>query len=75
MDALRALATQDSFRQDIISNNIGNWIINGHYHSAYKSSPMKPLCQNSGPHPNALGKCLMNTPKLYTLVGTRQLLA
>ena len=30
MDALRALAGDD-YRQDIISNNIGEWIINGRY--------------------------------------------
>jgi hypothetical protein len=30
MDALQALAG-DKYRQDIISNDIGEWIINGQY--------------------------------------------
>jgi hypothetical protein len=31
MGALRSLVDRDKFRQDIISNNIGEWIINGRY--------------------------------------------
>ena len=30
MDALRALAC-DEYRQEVISNNLGEWIINGQY--------------------------------------------
>lgn len=30
MYALQAL-TDDEFRQDVISNNIGEWIVNGQY--------------------------------------------
>ena len=70
MDALRALAG-DTYRQDILSNDIGEWIINGRYLILLLKLPLlKPLFQNTGPHPDALGKWLMNTPTSYFLEGT-----
>ena len=69
MDALQELSG-DKYRQDIISNSIGEWIVNGQSHCASKGASVKPLCQNTGPHPNALEKCLMITPSSYILEGT-----
>jgi hypothetical protein len=42
MEALQAL-TGDRYRQDIISNNIGEWIINGQYPILLLKMPLSSL--------------------------------
>ena len=45
-------------------------------HFALIDASVKPLRQNMGPHPNALEKCLMNTPtSSYILEGTHPVFA
>ena len=49
------------------------WLIS---HYAFIDASVKPLCQGTGPHPNALEKCLMNTPtSTYILEGTHPVFA
>ena len=73
MDALEEL-TIDKYRQDIISNNIGEWIIKGRSHFTFKDASVKPLCQNTELHPNDLEGWLMNPLTSYTPEGTHPFL-
>ena len=69
MNALRALV-DDGNRQDLISNNLGEWILKGESHSALKGASMKTFSlQNMRARPDALGKYLMITPSPYILNG------
>ena len=66
MDALRDL-TQLQYRQDIISNNLVEWILNGpsHSHSTLQGAFHEFSSQNMRLRPNALGMCPMLTPTPY----------